>query len=91
MPSKTHKKQCLTCFSLTDEEKKQLLSEIEAFYLDERGEEIGIIHQQQLLDLFLEKLAPAVYNKALDDAKKWHAQVLDNMESDYYMLYKELQ
>ncbi len=67
------------------------MSEIEAFYLDERGEEIGIIHQQQLLDLFLEKLAPAVYNKALDDAKKWHAQALDNMESDYYMLYKELQ
>ncbi len=91
MPSKTHKKQCLTCFSLTDEEKKHLMSEIEAFYLDERGEEIGIIHQQQLLDLFLEELAPAVYNKALDDAKKWHAQALDNMESDYYMLYKELQ
>ncbi len=91
MPSKTHKKQCLTCFSLTDEEKKHLMSEIEAFYLDERGEEIGIIHQQQLLNLFLEKLAPAVYNKALDDAKKWHAQALDNMESDYYMLYKELQ
>ena len=41
MPSKTHKKQCLTCFSLTDEEKKHLMSEIEAFYLDERGEEIG--------------------------------------------------
>lgn len=91
MPSKTHKKQCLTCFSLTDEQKKHLMSEIEAFYLDVRGEEIGIIHQQQLLDLFLEKLAPAVYNKALDDAKKWHAQALDNMESDYYMLYKELQ
>ena len=91
MPSKIRTKQSLACISITDEEKKHLMSEIEAFYLDERGEEIGIIHQQQLLDLFLEKLAPAVYNKALDDAKKWHAQALDNMESDYYMLYKELQ
>lgn len=60
MPSKIRTKQSLACISLTDEEKKHLMSEIEAFYLDERGEEIGIIHQQQLLDLFLEKLAPAI-------------------------------
>ena len=90
MSTKKHVKKSISCLLLTEEEKKQILSEIEAFYLDVRGEEIGIIHQQQLLDLFLEKLAPAVYNKALDDVKKWHAQVLDNMDSDYYMLYKEL-
>ena len=37
---------------LNDREKKQLASEIKAFYLDVRGEEIGIIEEQQLIDLF---------------------------------------
>ena len=42
----------------------------------------------QLLDLFEEKMAPIIYNKALDDAKKWFTQMLDNIDSDYYALYK---
>lgn len=75
---------------LTDKEKKTLREDISAFYLDIRGEQIGIIEKEQLLDLFAENLAPLVYNRALDDAKKWYQQQQDNMEIDYYMLYKEL-
>lgn len=74
---------------LNDEEKKQAAEDISAFYLDVRGEEIGIIEQQQLMDLFMEKMAPIVYNRALDDARKWYREQQDNMDSDFYMLYKE--
>ena len=56
---------------LNDAQKKQILSEIKAFYLDVRGEEIGMIEEQQILDLFCEHLAPMIYNKALDDAQYW--------------------
>ena len=69
---------------LSDKQKEKLNEEIKAFYLDERGEEIGIIQQMQLLDLFERKMAPIIYNKALDDAKKWFSQMLDNIDSDYY-------
>ncbi|WP_125143820.1 hypothetical protein [Clostridium transplantifaecale] len=31
-----------------------------------------------------------VYNKALDGAFRWHKQVSENMESDYYGLYKNI-
>ena len=55
---------------LSDAQKKKLNDEIKAFYLDERGEEIGIIEQMQLLELFEQKMAPIIYNKALDDAKQ---------------------
>lgn len=74
---------------LSDAQKAKLNSEIKSFYLDERGEEIGMIEQMQLLDLFEQKLAPVVYNKALDDAKRWFAQVMENLDSDFYALYKE--
>lgn len=74
---------------LTDEQRKAIKEEIHAYYLDERGEDIGIILQEGLLDLFLEQLAPIIYNKALDDAKIWFTRRMDDINSDYYELYKE--
>ena len=74
--------------SLNDAQKKQLLSEIRAFYLEERDEEIGMIEEHQILDLFCERLAPIIYNKALDDALRWMKGQMENIEVDYYLLYK---
>lgn len=79
-----------TVIQLSDEQKKQITDEIKAFYLDVRGDEIGIIEQQQILELFVEQLAPIVYNKALDDAQRWYRNQQNNMEADYYLLYKEI-
>lgn len=76
---------------LSDEQKKQIASEIRAFYIDVRGEEIGIIEEGQLIDLFCEHLAPIVYNKALDDSMRWLKEQLGNLEIDYYLLYKDVQ
>ena len=73
---------------LNDAQKKQILSEIKAFYLDVRGEEIGMIEEQQILDLFCEHLAPMIYNKALDDAQYWFRQQMENLSADYYLLYR---
>lgn len=73
---------------LSDTQKEKLAAQIKAFYLDTRGEEIGMIEQMQLTELFEQKLAPIIYNKALDDAKRWFAQMMDNIDSDYYALYK---
>lgn len=83
------KRKSLSQIKLSDAQKEKLNAEIKAFYLDERGEEIGLIEQMQLLELFERKMAPVIYNRALDDAKRWFAQMMDNMDSDFYTLYKE--
>lgn len=75
---------------LSDDQMKEMKQEIHAYYLEERGEDIGIIHQNGLYDLFMEKLAPIIYNRALDDAKYWYSRRMEDVESDYYELYKEL-
>ena len=75
---------------LSDEQKKQIAGEIRAFYLDVRGEEIGMIEEQQIIELFCEHLAPIVYNKALDDAQFWLKEQMGNLEADYYLLYKDV-
>ncbi len=83
------KRQSLPQIRLSDLQKEKLNDEIKAFYLDVRGEEIGMIEQMQILELFEQKMAPVIYNKALDDAKRWFSQMMDNLDSDYYALYKE--
>lgn len=82
------KRELLPQIKLSDLQKEKLNAEIKAFYLDQRGEEPGVIEQMQLLELFEQKLAPVIYNKALDDAKKWYVQMMDNLDSDFYTLYK---
>lgn len=75
--------------TLTEEQKKQLMEQIQDFFDTEFGDDIGIIKQSQILDMFLEQLAPFVYNKALDDAMLWYKRQQDNLEADFYSLYKE--
>ncbi len=75
--------------SLTDEQKKKIMNEIHDFFDAEYGEDIGIIKQQRIMELFVEQLAPMIYNRALDDAMTWYKRQQDNLEADYYALYKE--
>ena len=75
---------------LSDEQKRQLCAEIKAFYLEERGVEIGMIEERQILDLFCERLAPIIYNRALDDALRWMKGQMENVEVDYTLLYKDV-
>lgn len=75
--------------NLTDEQKKQILASIHDFYEYERGEDIGIIHQEGLFNLFMDEIAPIVYNKALDDAKYWFTRKMNDIDADFYELYSE--
>lgn len=78
-----------TKVNLTDEQRKRLMDEIHDVFLSEYEEDIDIIKQQRILDLFTEELAAIVYNKALDDAMLWYKRQQENAEADYYALYKE--
>lgn len=83
-----NKREPLSRIRLSDSQKEKLKAEIRAFYLDVRGEEIGMIEQMQMLELFEQNMAPIIYNKSLDDAKAWFTQMMDNLDSDFYALYK---
>ena len=78
-----------TIMELTENQQKNIAKEIKEFYYESRGEEIGIIEQQQLMELFLTHLAPIIYNKALDDALKWYKNQQETLESDFILLYRE--
>ena len=74
---------------LSPELKKQLLEEIVYYFETEREEKLGIIASEQILDFFMDNLGRFIYNKALDDAKLWYGMRMEDVEADYYTMYKE--
>ena len=82
------KREMLYGIHLTDEQKRNMMKDIESFWLDEFDEKTGLIKQQAIFDFFMEQFAPGIYNWALDDAKTWCKRSVENMENDYYSLYK---
>ena len=72
----------------SQEEKTALIKEIQRFFAEEKGETIGIIAAENLLDFFLENLGLKVYNKALDDVRSWFSKRMEMVEVDYDLLYQ---
>ena len=77
-------------YDLSSEQRRKLQEEIIYFFQEERDEELGIIGAETVLDFFLDVLGEIIYNKALDDAKQFYGKYADNMEADYYALYKDV-
>lgn len=73
---------------LTDEEKKRMLEDIVYYFETERDEKLGIIASENILDFFMDTLGTHIYNKALDDIKLWYGRRMEDVEADYYSLYK---
>lgn len=75
--------------TMSREDKNRMLEEIAYFFNEEFELDLGIIRQETILDFFQENLGKYIYNRALDDAKRFYDKYASNMESDYYALYKD--
>ncbi|NTV44510.1 MAG: DUF2164 domain-containing protein [Candidatus Yonathbacteria bacterium] len=73
---------------LSKEERTESLERIIAHFLDERDEELDIIGADEFLDMFLQRVAPYIYNKAIDDARAVLAQQSENTDFELSVLKK---
>lgn len=73
---------------LSEEEKKKMLEDIVYYFETERDEKLGIIASENILDFFMDTLGTYIYNKALDDSKLWYGRRMEDVEADFYTLYK---
>lgn len=74
---------------LSQEEKLHFISEIQYFFKKERGEDLGLIASEVILDFFLDTMGNTLYNKALDDARLWFSERLNAVEHAYDDLYRQ--
>ncbi len=71
---------------LSKERRSSLIREIITHFEKERGEEIGILAAEDILDFFQEALSKDIYNRAIEDAKMIIKQNAENLEIDIDLL-----
>jgi len=74
---------------IKDQRRKEILESIIGFFMDERGEEIGVIAAESLLDFIIEEVGKDIYNNAIDETIKILKEQHNNMETDILFLKKD--
>jgi uncharacterized protein (DUF2164 family) len=75
--------------SLDEEHRMVALDEIKKYFLEERDEDLGDLAAGLVLDFFVERIGPLLYNQGLDDAQAWLSRRLEDLEADYRALQME--
>lgn len=75
-------------FELKDEEKKILIADIKDFFVKEFDEELGDLRADLVLDFFLDKIGPKIYNLGVNDARKWFRDKFEDLDADFFLLEK---
>jgi uncharacterized protein (DUF2164 family) len=70
--------------SLSDERKEIILRLLTEMYAEEFDEQLSPYRAQQLLDFFVKILGPQVYNQAIQDARAFMLEKLDDLDAEYY-------
>ena len=73
---------------LTQEEKKKVIPLIQRYYEEEKGEKIGNLAAEFLLDFFVKEIGPIIYNHAISDARKYLTEKMSDIEYWFYELEK---
>ncbi len=66
------------------EQRKALIRDISEFFDEEFELELSEFRAEMILDFFLSRLSPVVYNSAIDDARAFLAERLEDMEATLF-------
>jgi len=69
---------------LSDERKGDILSRLTAMYARDFDEELSTFRAEQILTFFVKTLGPAVYNQAIQDARKFMAERLEDLDATFH-------
>lgn len=73
---------------LSDDEKKILIDEIKDFFKTELEEDLGDLRAGIVLDFVLAKIGPKIYNRGVNDARKWFREKFEDLDADFYLIEK---
>ncbi len=74
---------------LSEQEKRKAIDALIAYFSSERGEEIGIIAAEDILDQVLEQVGTKIYNKGVDAVVKSLRMRLGDLISEVEVVEKK--
>jgi len=69
---------------LSDERKVDILRRLTEMYARDFDEDLSTFRAAQILSFFVRALGPPVYNQAIQDARKFMAERLDDLDATFY-------
>ncbi len=70
---------------LDEERRAQLIAELQAHFKQNFDEQLSEFRAAQILEFFLGSLGPQVYNQAVQDARAFFQQKLDDLDGEVYL------
>jgi uncharacterized protein (DUF2164 family) len=70
-----------TTIPLTKEQRAAMIAEIKTYFSKERGEDLGDLAADMVLDFVVEKLAPGFYNQGIADSCRYMEDMIGDLSS----------
>jgi uncharacterized protein (DUF2164 family) len=69
---------------LEEARRKRVVVRLQALYRDQFDEELSAFRADQLLDFLIAAVGPQIYNQAVQDARKYMQQKLDDLDAEIH-------
>lgn len=76
--------------AMSREQKEYLVSQVQRYFHEQRGEELGNLETEELIDFFWKQLGPLLYNLGVQDCRKLMLERFASLEDELYVLEKPL-
>lgn len=76
----------MNVLKIPKEHKDHVIRNIQHFFHQERGEEIGTLAAEHLLDFMIKQVGPYVYNQAIADSRKLIVERMTAIEDELYAM-----
>lgn len=70
---------------LSEDRLKVIVAEVQSYFSKEYDDPIGELKAEMLVDFFINKLGPKIYNQAIDDANAFIHDKLVDLDSILYI------
>jgi uncharacterized protein (DUF2164 family) len=69
---------------LTDDRRERMLRSIRKFFDEKLDQQLGDFATERILDFFVKELGAPVYNQAIQDARAFLQEKLDDLDVEFY-------
>ncbi|WP_417428636.1 DUF2164 domain-containing protein [Kiloniella sp.] len=69
---------------LEDERRTGIIEALINFHFSEFDENISEFRAAEIVDFLLKKIGPSQYNQGIADARKYFAEKLDDLDTEFY-------
>ncbi|WP_409270136.1 DUF2164 domain-containing protein [Neobacillus sp. SCS-31] len=76
--------------TFSKQQKDQLIADIQEYFIKERGEELGNLEAEGLLEFFKTELGPYFYNEGIKQSRKVAEEKMAQLEEELFLLERPM-